>query len=340
MTGGGDRNQRELVETVDLCDATGRLNPQAWGWSRTPLHRDNLRGAFWRKKRWHYWCVMDHRFAFSSTVAHIDYAALGGVYVLDFASGAFHETGAVRPFPRRFPMPETPTGTLRFEKRGFSLELHDTGDTAHLRFEGRLGGKPLRADIAVDRPRGHESLNVVVPWSDRRFQFTSKQAALPATGTLDWGGIRHTFGDGAWAVLDYGRGVWPYRSAWNWAAASGRGGGHVVGLNLGAGWTDGTGANENGLLLDGRLHKLHEDVTFEHDSADLMRPWRLRTANSPAVDLTFTPAHERRFRANLGLLAAHGSQCFGRFDGTVTVEGETHAIDHLRGWAEECRWRW
>ena len=38
-----------------------------------------------------------------------------------------------------------------------------------------------------------------------------------------------------------------------------------VGLNMGAKWTDGTGMNENGILLNGCLHKIHEDIVFEYD---------------------------------------------------------------------------
>ena len=37
----------------------------------------------------------------------------------------------------------------------------------------------LAIDLVVARPAGHESLNVVIPWSERRFQFTSKQNTRP-----------------------------------------------------------------------------------------------------------------------------------------------------------------
>ena len=40
---------------------------------------------------------------------------------------------------------------------------------------------------------GHESLNVVIPWSDERFNFTSKHQARSAHGSL-------TVGDERWEV--------------------------------------------------------------------------------------------------------------------------------------------
>src|SRR5262249_53399625 len=67
--------EREVTERTDLCDARGRLNPAAVGWSRTPLVRANLVGHWPRKKRWNFWNWISPQFVFSVTLADIDYAA-------------------------------------------------------------------------------------------------------------------------------------------------------------------------------------------------------------------------------------------------------------------------
>ncbi|MCG5214150.1 DUF2804 family protein [Streptosporangium soli] len=36
--------------------------------------------------------------------------------------------------------------------------------------------------------------------------------------------------------------------------------GREVGVRVGSRWTDGTGSVENGLFLDGRLHKISEEL--------------------------------------------------------------------------------
>ena len=81
----------------------------------------------------------------------------------------------------------------------------------------------------------------------RQFQYTVKDLARPATGLLRIDGVEHEIGGAAgeaWAVLDHGRGRWPYDIQWNWGAGSGRSqraGGRVIGVQLGAKWTEGTG---------------------------------------------------------------------------------------------------
>jgi hypothetical protein len=184
---------------------------------------------------------------------------------------------------------------------------------------------------------GQESLGVVVPWSDRLFQYTVKDVCRPVTGRLDVAGSSYDAG-GGWAVLDHGRGRWPYSLTWNWAAGSGVVDGQVRGLQLGGKWTAGTGSTENALLVGTRLHKLHEEVEWDYDPEDWLRPWRI---TGPRLDVTFTPYHDRTTRTNLLVVASRTHQCFGEFTGWVsTDDGERVRVDGLTGWAEEVRNRW
>jgi hypothetical protein len=332
----------EITQEVPLCLPGGTLNPAARGWSRHPLHRCNLEGRFLRKKRWDYWCIMGDRFLISATIADVDYAALGSVYLLEYETQRFAELNMTRFFGARPEMPQKVGGDIRFDHPRLRLRLETQGEVVRISAESpRFGGLPLNAEITIRRPAGHETLNVVVPWNERTFQFTSKQQCLPAEGTVRWGGDTLTFAPGtAYACLDYGRGIWPYRTTWNWAAFSGRSASGVVGANMGAKWTDGTGMNENGVVLDGRLHKIFEDIQFEYDPRAFIKPWRMRTVESDAVDLTFTPFYDKITRTNLLVLRSEVHQLFGHYTGTLRFGPQSVAIENIPGWAEEQRARW
>lgn len=98
----------------------------------------------------------------------------------------------------------------------------------------------LKAELKVFMPVGYQTLNVVVPWSKRRFQFTSKQTCLPVEGWVKTGDKVYNFNpSSSFGSLDFGRGIWLYRTTWNWANASGIENSHMIGLNLGGLWTDG-----------------------------------------------------------------------------------------------------
>jgi len=98
---------REIVGEVPLCDPAGRLNPEAVGWSRHPVHICNLKGRFLRKKQWDYWCITSDRLAFSATIANVDYMAIGAAYLLEYGTKRFVEKTVTRPFSRTPTMPPT-----------------------------------------------------------------------------------------------------------------------------------------------------------------------------------------------------------------------------------------
>jgi hypothetical protein len=194
----------------------------------------------------------------------------------------------------------------------------------------------------VERPVGHETLNVVIPWSDEQFQYTSKQNTLPAKGYVELGGERLDFASPSFGCLDYGRGVWPEYTVWNWGSASGIQDGRTIGLNLGGQWTDGTGMTENGLCVDGRLTKISEDLAFEYDRENTLKPWRVRSAVSNSVDLTFEPEFERvSENGRRDGFFSSARQVFGCYAGRVVPDGGgSIEIRDLFGWIEEHEARW
>jgi hypothetical protein len=98
--------------------------------------------------------------------------------------------------------------------------------------------------------------------------------------------------------------------------------------------------NENGILVDGRLHKIMEDVRWDYDPADWMRPWSVRAEATGMVDLTLEPIVAHRTRTSLGLLSTGGVCCFGRWHGTIRVDGCEIRLGRFVGWAEEFAHRW
>jgi hypothetical protein len=268
-------------------------------------------------------------------------AAPEGLPFIDFERG--RTLTAVAPArPGSFEMPEHVARTVGFRNRSMRYaNVHD-GDTMTVEFAGTAkSGETLVADFRVRTPPGQESLNVVVPWSDRRFQLNSKHNTLPCEGALRVGDARYDMRpEECHAVQDFGRGVWPYRAFWNWGVATGVEDGVRIGVNVGAKWTTGTGVNENGLLVDGRLHKIMEDLRWDYDPAAWMRPWRVRSEHSGMVDLTLEPIVAHRVRTSLGLLATGGVCCFGRWHGVIRYDGQERRIANLIGWAEEFAHRW
>src|SRR5512139_1826757 len=115
--------QTELTQPSPLLAADGRL--MQVGWSRQPLLDCNLENAHFfslrflqrfRIKRWDYYGVTTPDHFFSATLADLGYAGQVFIYLIDFATGEYHEATLTVPFskgivlprnPSRLPIPET-----------------------------------------------------------------------------------------------------------------------------------------------------------------------------------------------------------------------------------------
>lgn len=343
--------ERELTEPVDLATPDGRrLNPDAKGWSRRPLHRANLRGSWGRNKRWDYWAILAGDLVVSSVYADVDYVGLADVWWVDLPSGRTGGGSIGVPGGKGFELPEEPaTAPLRARSKRFELDITDDADgTTQIRARWReRDGTPGWLVASIDLPPGHESVNVVIPWDDERFQFTSKHQARPARGELVIGDEHRVFGEAygeheAWGVLDVGRGRWPYRTNWNWGGGAGRAtdGETVVGLQFGGKWTAGTGFTENGLIVDGRVTKIGDELTWDYDWDDPLKPWHVHHP-SGIVDVELTPRFDKHTKIEAGLLGTETHQVFGTWRGViVTGEGQHVSLDGIQGFAEKSRWRW
>jgi hypothetical protein len=343
--------QHEVTEASALLDKEGRLVQR--GWARQPLLDCNLENVsfyvvkplqFLRVKQWDYYAVFTPTHFFSATVADIGYAGNVFVYLIDFARGWYHEESLLIPLAQGVKLPRNSTsGDVAFDNGKARLVFALAGETRRItvNWPDFDGGKGISADITLQLPPGHESVVMATPIGEKRFYYNRKVNCLPASGEVRYGGETIPVEAGrALGSLDWGRGVWEYRSFWNWASASAYlPDGCTFGLNMGEGFGDLSRATENAVIINGRVHKL-EAIPFRYNPDDYMQPWRFVSSDG-RLDLTFTPFLERVARSNVLIITSEVHQMFGRYAGTVvTDEGETIRIEDVIGFAEEHRARW
>ncbi|MBW9092194.1 DUF2804 domain-containing protein [Microbacterium jejuense] len=329
--------ERELTAPVALTLPDGRVNPEAIGWARQPIvDTSGIGRGLGRNKRWEYWNVTTPTHILALTVSSIDYAAVHEVWVFDRATERTWGKGATVIPARGVELPAgVESGPAR--ARAKDLEIDVIPEPGGTRLRARIPGASF--DVFAALPEGHERLAVVVPWSRRRFQYTVKDVARPAAGTVTVDGVTYDVPAGeSWAVLDHGRGRWPYDISWNWGAGSGTSHGRTIGIQVGGRWTEGTGSTENAFFVDGRLHKIHDELAWEYDIADWRSPWRIAGGGLAA---SFRPFYDKTTRTDLAVLSSRTDQCFGHWAGTFAIPGgETVTFDGILGWAEEVHNRW
>lgn len=329
------RIEREITQPVDMCRPDGRLNPEAVGWSRKALHRANLKG-WGRNKRFEYWCIVAPDFLITANVSHHDYRANVASTYIDRNSHAklAHRQNVWLP-PKDTMSDPLSRERVAGKAKGLTVVLEPNAEGTRILVEaGRLQAE-LQAFEAPDR----ESMGVLVPWDNKRFQYTRKDNCIPVEGVVVVDGVeKRVSPETTLAIHDHGRGRWPYDTRWNWGAGSGTTDGHEIGLNFGAKWTDGTPSTENSLRLDGRVHKISEDLRWTYDRDNWTAPWRIK---GERVDIVFTPQIYHHHKFDRMIISAQGDQCFGHFNGEVVADGgKVVPVRNIYGLVEEVHRKW
>ena len=362
----------EIKNQVKLCKSVPgdalALNVAAIGWSRSPIyHEPNLTESFLinRVKQWEYYGIYinDGGSFLGITIAHIGYVSTHSIYFYDSNTRQAIAIEAVVPLglmkcnisetredvEGRIISPPLVRAFASDLSGSFVLAMTDDPSDGSTRIVGGTAGG-LEIDITI-APREGDCLAVVVPWNSSQFQYTVKDVARKVrSGIVKVDGVvRESVVTAGWAVLDRGRGRWPYRMRWNWCCGSGT----ItieedqrvvaVGLQMGAKWTRGTGSSECAFLLDKKIYFLGEEPEMEYDLTNAESSiWRVRGTR---IDATMKPSgHVRRDSTNIfGFLKFSVVQVFGLWSGRVKLESENDEwfeFSNLIGWAEEADNAW
>lgn len=324
---------------IALCDAQGRLNPQAVGWSPRPQVDCSIPGRYGRRKRWNHWCITTPRWMLSLTQADLDYLGYGAAYFLDLETGQGVAHSQLSPLGRCCRLPDQPQQSHEFNHPRLQLRCIEHPGRLRLTLDAAdIGGQPLQVALDIQRPVHLDSVNLVAPLGRRGFHATCRQLGLPASGGVQLGTRHYDCPSGqSFAAMDFGRGVWPWRSHWTRAAFAAPGG---IAGNFGAGWTDHSGLSENALWFGGELLHLDCPVRIEQSPHNPLAPWRLSTGDE-RVELAFIPRQRHHACPRVGPIYADTQQWFGHFSGVLRgPRGERVPVDAALGWLGATHARW
>lgn len=335
----------EIVTPTPLLAADGTL--AAHGWARGPLMQYD-RASFApehadRVREWEYFAIFAPTFAAAVTIADLGILTIATISVQDYATGEVLDESLLGG-PGDLVLPSTPFESTTWATSGGDVEHRYEAGTRTIRFRAGAVDVWELAEAALtipDDPAG-ESIAVVTRFDPPGlFFYENKRVGLAATGSIRIGDSTFTLPDeGAYAVIDWGRGAWPEEVTWEWAAASGDSGGHRIGINLGSVHGDDSHGTADAIVVDGVLHKI-DRVLWSFDPADLEAPWRF-TSTDGRLDLTLAPDFDESSTLDLGRrYSMSNTKMHGTFSGTVELDdGSILTIGGVRGAAEQVHIMW
>ncbi len=343
--------QRKVDRRGPLLDENGKLIEKGYAVSLVRTYdRRAVKASPFRIKEWDYYLISDGRRGLALTVADNAYMGMLSASWLNFEEPCETTSSIMTVMPMgSFHMPaDSSSGNVSYRDRNIDIAFYSDGKERRLccTYPGFRNRDTLQAEIILnDVPQ--DSMVIMTPYAEdeKAFYYNQKINCMRASGTVTCGSEKYEFTpDRAFAVLDWGRGVWTYQNTWYWSSLSADLDGHRFGFNLGYGFGDTSAATENMLFYDGRAHKL-EDVIFHiplgsDQKERFMEPWQF-TSSDNRLTMEFVPVIDRASCTDFKVLKSDQHQVFGNFSGTAVLDdGTVLTFKNLPGFAEKVMNRW
>ena len=332
----------------DLLDPKGQLTQT--GWSKNPClryNRENIKSSSLRIKEWDYYALLGPKFGLTITVTDLGILALITLVWLDFQNRKFFKFEESKLFSRgKLNLPRSSLeGDITFSGKKIQLQINKSKDLRTITIDApkwKLNNEiGFHVSCTLEKDDQADSIAVATPWESKKdkFYYNQKINNLSVFGTASFGNQKFEFLKGtSFGVLDWGRGVWPYKNVWYWSSASGIVNGKSFSFNLGYGFGDNP-ATENIVFIDGIGHKL-DQVNFQFNKKNYLEKWSF-TSNDYRCKIEFTPILDRNDTVNLLIFKSVQHQIFGYFTGYFILDkGEKIIIENLLGFAEYVYNRW
>ena len=343
--------QNEITESSNLFQDDGSLVQR--GWARKPLlkyNKEHIGKGWTRIKEWDHYSILNKQFGLQVTIGDIGYLTQMSYVWLDFENKTREGKGLFKFFTKSklLPLSSLENSVIEFPTKKFKATLTKSNDKRIISIDDpSFLNKGIKGTITLnDNPKWDNTVVVTGYKEDSRlFYYNHKINMMPASGEIKIGEKSYIFEpETSFGLLDWGRGIWPYRTHWLWGSACGMVNDVPVAFNIGYGFgsvgsEEGATHTENIIFYDGKAHKLDE-VTFHHENRDPTKPWRF-SSNDDRFNMVLDPILPHREKINTGIIKLDSSLLHGLYSGDLVLDnGEKIHVEEMLGHAEDIFWKW
>lgn len=331
--------EHQITEPGPVLDSRGVITPGYSTHSVSTYRRKDIKASCFRIKEWDFYQVSDGEKCLQFTYGHASYAGQVAVMLFNFRTGevlANISKLLALPFGSlHLPENAEQNSDVRYDKGGIHLRFLTEGDTRYLSFSA----PGFEACITLQR-QNPNSLVIHIPFDEYQtaFYYNHKINCMTARGRAVCNGKEYSFGEDAYGLIDWGRGVWPFHNEWYWSNGTGLVDGELFGFNLGTGFGNTSRATENILFYKGGCHKLgrvHFDLGPKYTDA-----WHLYDEEG-RLDFTLKPSFDRTTTTKVLFIDNCCHQMFGDFSGTAVLDDGTKlTVSALPAFAEHAVNNW
>ncbi len=343
---GGKLLQQQIIEQGPLLNNSGVLTQP--GYSTEGIlsyNRHQIKARPWQIKEWDFYQISNDEYCLQMVIGHVSYAGDVSISLFEFATGKKYNVSKMLVLPfNKLGMPASAEdGDLHYRHKDIEMSFEIKGDSRRLccKADAKVDTPAVDIDVTLHQP-DKTSIVMATPFNEKEtyFYYNHKINCMPAKGKAKFGDNTFSFEpETAFGLLDWGRGVWPFKHEWVWGSGSTLVDGKRFGFNLGFGFGDTSQATENILFYDGVPHKLnHIDVDLAAGGYMAKKNF---TSDDGRFEMEFTPVHDNYTETKMLFVDNKCHQVFGKFNGKAILDdGMVIEVKDMMAFTEYAVNRW
>ena len=255
---------KEIVSTQQLLDKRGNLLVAGYARHFNFVYDKKASSLPPLKlKEWDFYQVhFDDRYVLQLTVGHVSYASQISAALIDLSTGQKREVGQMKACTRAFRngMPTNPElpNRIRYDNRNLHVLFETTEKYRQLCLTA-TDVRGVKAEITLtftNVNKSKEKMVIATPFAEkRRWYLNYKENCFVVNGYARIEDVAYEIKNG-FGLIDWGRGVWPFRHQWVWGNGGTKVNGKHFGFNVGWGFGNTEAATENMFFYDNKAYKL------------------------------------------------------------------------------------
>lgn len=333
--------QKEINQTVKLLKENGDLN--AVGYAKRmniEYNKEKLKIRPFKLKEWNFYQFLFDNYSLQMTIGHVSYMSSISATLINLDTKERYEIGCMKPLwhPELDLNPEKPS-LINFENKNFKMSFETKEKERILCLKGsNKKYKNVEIRIEVENDLNNEKMVIATPFKKKhQFYLNYKENYYVANGYVKFDELEITIKN-ATGLIDWGRGIWPYKHEWFWGNLTSFIEDKPFGFNIGWGFGDTSLATENMFFYNKKAYKLGK-LIVERNEKDYMQPWHLKDEYG-LMELCFQPVFDNYTENKYIVIDTHCDQLYGYYSGYIIVEENKIEFKNILAFIEHAVNKW
>lgn len=339
-----------IDEKIELLDERGFLKDFGYSYRMVfDYNRNKIKTNLFSLKEWDFYQIKHQDYIIQMTFGHISYAANFSFNIFNIKTGIKISISKIKLFPfQSLNMPEDPDKNtqLFYKDKEFNIcfTINNYRRILDFNFKGYKEKSQnkiyIEVQIELFNKKDENRIVIVTPFEKKnQFYLNCKENFFNIAGKVNIDDIVFDFDSNDTAVLDWGRGVWPYKHQWFWGNGAAVINNNRFAFNLGWGFGSDGSPKENIYFLNGKPYKI-ENLKYDIDLQNYMNKWHFYDEEGK-LDLEMTPIFDNYTKNKLLIVNTKCHQVWGYFNGYVKSDnGKKININNLLAFCEHAINRW